>query len=133
MLIKVKPKKNGKRGSTSVGLKAVFSLDPLGTPVIFILNSSLSLNKYLLGTYFDTSISTEVHPNMGTFCRSLKSKAFNFPLFYHVYKPPLMSDPLTNEQYVAKSHKVTMLTPFGSKPAIFLSVSLFSKIHMCFE
>lgn len=58
----------------------MFSLDPLDTLLIVILNSSLGQNKYLVGTDFDTSISTEVHPNMGTFSHSLKNKTLNFPL-----------------------------------------------------
>lgn len=73
-----------KQRNASVLLKAMFSLGPLGPLLIFILNSSLSLIKYLVGTYFDTGISAEVHPNMGIFCHSLKYKALNFYFYYHV-------------------------------------------------
>lgn len=50
--------KNGKEDEYPTVTQAVFSVDPLSTSFVLILNISLSLNSYLISQYFDTSILT---------------------------------------------------------------------------
>lgn len=73
-----------------------------------------------MDTYFDTSILTALHPNMGTFSHSLKNKALNFSFILLGWVSlPWWLNPLTNKQYGTKSQKDTILAHFRNELEIF--------------